>query len=69
MHQLDAGDCDRRVMKLPEAEHHSDALLDAPMSCSIKLFKYFDERSFVPVGNNPSTSARTPHGETQRSHP
>ena len=31
MHQLDAGDRDRRIMEPLEAKHHSDPLLDAPM--------------------------------------
>ena len=31
MHQLDAGDRDRRITELLEAKHHSDALLYAPM--------------------------------------
>jgi hypothetical protein len=46
MHQLDAGDCDRRVMKLPEAEHHSDALLDAPMVLLNQVIQVFRRSTF-----------------------
>jgi hypothetical protein len=31
VHQLDAGDRDHRITELLEAEHHSEALLHAPM--------------------------------------
>jgi hypothetical protein len=31
MHQLDAGDRERRIFEPLEAQHHSDALLHAPV--------------------------------------
>jgi hypothetical protein len=37
MQQLDAGDRDRRICEPLEAEHHSDALLHAPM---VLLYSY-----------------------------
>jgi hypothetical protein len=59
-HQLDAGNRDRRILEVLEACHHSDTLLHARWSCSIKLFRYFDDRSFVSAGNQPSAfSSRT----------
>jgi len=36
-------------------------------SCSIRLFRYFDERSFVSAAASHRLSARAPHGEMQRS--
>src|ERR1700736_3846654 len=49
--QLDAGDGDRCIPKSLEAEHHSNALLHTRWSCSIRLFRYFDERSLVFAGS------------------
>jgi hypothetical protein len=50
VHQPNAGDGDRRMTER----------LDAQWSYSIGLFKYFYERRFVSVGNEPSAfSSRT----------
>jgi hypothetical protein len=58
--QLDAGNRDRRISEALEAEHHSNALLHAPMVLLYQLFRYFDERSFVSAGSEPSAlSSRT----------
>jgi hypothetical protein len=38
VHQLDAGDRDRRITELLETKHHSDALLDAPMVLFNQVF-------------------------------
>jgi hypothetical protein len=60
--QLDAGDRDYCTPKALEAEHHSNALLHAPMVLlyQIRLFRYRDERSFASAGSEPSAfSSRT----------
>jgi hypothetical protein len=40
-HQLDPGNRDRRITELLEAEHHSDALLHAPMVLLDQVVKVF----------------------------
>ena len=66
VHQLDAGDRDRRVPKALEAQKPLKPNITAMRcftprwSCSIRLFRYFDERSFVSEGSEPSAfSSRT----------
>ena len=41
MHQLDAGDRDRRITELLEAKHHSDTLFDAPVVLLNQVIKVF----------------------------
>jgi hypothetical protein len=66
VHQLNAGDRDRRVAELLEPQHHSDTLR---WSCSIRLLRYYDDRSLVSFGREPSVLARVTRGGTQRSRP
>jgi hypothetical protein len=51
VHQLDAGNRDRRITELLEPQHRSNALLHTPMVLLNQVFRYFDERSFVCAGN------------------
>src|SRR5260370_34006451 len=51
MHQLDARNRDRRIPEPLESEHHSNALLHAPMVLLDQVVQYFDERSFVLAGS------------------
>ena len=51
VHQFNTGDRDHCIAELLEPEHHSNALLDASM---VLLLRYFDERSLVAVGREPS---------------
>ena len=48
--QFDAGNGGCRGSEPLEAEHWTDAQLDASVVLSIRLFRYFDERSFVSPG-------------------
>ena len=41
MHQLNARDGDCRVLETLEAEHHGDALLDAPMVLLNQIVQVF----------------------------
>jgi hypothetical protein len=60
MHQFDTGDRNRRGREALEAQHRRDSLFHALMVLSIRLFKYFDDRSFVSTGSKPSAfSSRT----------
>ena len=60
VHQLDAGDRDRRIPECLEAEHHGDPLLHASMVLLNRIIQVFDERSFVSAGSEPSAfSSRT----------
>jgi hypothetical protein len=43
MHEFDAGDRRCGLAEMLEAEHRTEPKLDGSMSCSIKLFKYFDD--------------------------
>ena len=61
--QFNTGDRDHCIAELLEPQHHSNALLDASVvlfNQVIELLRYFDDRSLVSVGREPSAfSSRT----------
>src|ERR1700682_2904469 len=52
--QFDTGDHDCRRREPFETEHRTDAKFHTTVVCSIRLFRYFDERTFVSAGSWPS---------------
>ena len=65
VHQLDAANRDRRVPKALDAQHHSDALLHAPMVLLDQVVQVF-RRAQLRVCR---LSGRAPLGEMPHSHP
>jgi hypothetical protein len=64
VHQLDAGDRVRAFLNALRPSLKAMRCLTPRWSCSIKSRKYFDERSFVSVGSEPSAfSWRTARGD------
>jgi hypothetical protein len=60
MHQFDTGDRNRRGREALEASIVAIRCFTPRWSCLIRLFKYFDDRSFVSAGSKPSAfSSRT----------
>src|SRR6202042_243529 len=54
MHQFDTGDRNRRVAKPLKPSIVAIRCFTPRWSCSIRLFKYFDDRTFVSAGSKPS---------------
>jgi hypothetical protein len=52
--QFDASYRDDGRCEVLEAEHGSDSALDAPVILFNRLFRYFEERSFMRLESKPS---------------
>jgi transposase-like protein len=70
MHQLDAGDRERRILEPLEAEHHSNALLHAPMVLLNQVVQVFRRSAAsCPRAASHRLSARAPRDEMRHSRP
>ena len=65
VHQLDAGDRGRSIAELLEAEHHSDALLDASVVLLNEVVEVF-RRAQLCVGRQRTVGFQLAHRAVRR---